>query len=660
MNPPLSSDPKSKINWQELYELGLSLIPVRVREKIPATKWAGYQKQRATLDEMGAWEKVGGNAGIVTGAISNIIVLDCDTLEAIGRAKQLGIPDNTVSVETAKGCHFYFLHPGFCVSNKTNLLPGMDLRGDGGFVVAPGSIHPSGVEYRWINHPAWNEIGPLPSWLIEMLREQSAVAASASAPMSVVTNCGKSALDRELTILRNTPKGGRNHQLNRSSFALAQLVAGGEIAEEMALDSLREAAFSIGLVEDEIEATIHSGWQAGRRAARNSRQKAEPTKISATPFIMPKVADIPPRPWIMGRWLMRETVTTVIAPGGTGKSALMVAAALSLASGKNLMGQTIWGFPKHVWLWNLEDDGDELARQVAACCQHHGLSDEDYVDRLFVNDAGSELCTATKERDGLIIHEPVYAAIVQEIRAYRIDVLIVDPFVSSHRAEENDNGQIDAIAKQWASIARETHCSIVLVHHSRKLGGQQVDAEAARGASALGNAARSVLVLNRMDQKEFVRLGISEEDRSSYVRVSNDKSNRAPAEKADWYRKISVRLANGGPEGGDSVVAIERWAPPEIAAIFDDAIRAKIQAEISLGEWRAHISADNWAGKAVAKVIGADISIPAEKRRAAVLLKDMLAKGQLGTAQRKDASRKWRNFVIVGERAGCDDDPPQW
>jgi hypothetical protein len=402
------------------------------------------------------------------------------------------------------------------------------------------------------------------------------------------------------------------------------------------------------------------GWINPASNAAKPDIAATAGEISAAPFLPPAVTAIPPRPWLLGRWLMRGTVTTVIAPGGTGKSALMVAAALSLASGRELLGKTVWYGPRRVWLWNLEDDRDELARQLVACCLHHGLAIGDYADRLFVNDAGSSLCTATKGREGLTIDEPVNAALAAAIQSRRIDVLIVDPFVSSHRAEENDNGQIDAIAKCWASIARAANCSIVLVHHSRKLGGQQVDAEAARGASALGNAARSVLVLNRMDQKEAARLGIPDEDRRNYIRVSNDKSNRAPAEQGDWYRLASVRLANGGAEGGDSVGVVEHWAPPEISAIFDHATRAKIQAEITSGDWRAHISAADWAGNAIARVIGANIAVPADRKRVAALLKDMLAKGQLRVEQRQDASRHMRDFIVVAEQVVEHCDRPAW
>lgn len=222
------------------------------------------------------------------------------------------------------------------------------------------------------------------------------------------------------------------------------------------------------------------------------------------------------------------------------------------------------------------------------------------------------------------------------------------------------NGQVDAIVKCWARISRETNCSIVLVHHSRKLAGQQVDAEAARGASALGNAARSVLVLNGMQKPDATRIGIREEDRRDYFRVSNDKSNRAPAGKDDWFRRVPVRLGNGGAEGGDSVVAIEQWAPPEMSVVFDAAARAAIQAKIMSAEWRAHFPASDWAGKAVANVIGADVENPTDRHRVKTLLRNMLADGELRIERRADANRKIREFIVAGEPVNNSCDSPMW
>jgi RecA-family ATPase len=67
----------------------------------------------------------------------------------------------------------------------------------------------------------------------------------------------------------------------------------------------------------------------------------------------------------------------------------------------------------------------------------------------------------------------VVEALVAELIARNVDVLVIDPFVSSHGVNENDNSAIDAVAKTWARIAKRANCAIVLVHHSRKLGARR-------------------------------------------------------------------------------------------------------------------------------------------------------------------------------------------
>lgn len=94
----------------------------------------------------------------------------------------------------------------------------------------------------------------------------------------------------------------------------------------------------------------------------------------------------------------------------------------------------------------------------------------------------------------------------------------------------------------------------MLVHHTKKLGGQKVTAEMSRGAVALINAARIALVLNRMDTEEATRFGIADDgERRRHFNVQDDKHNRAPAEDAEWYRMASVDLGNGeGIGAGDN------------------------------------------------------------------------------------------------------------
>jgi hypothetical protein len=106
------------------------------------------------------------NLGVVTGEISGLVVVDIDSAE--GQAsfeKQCGgSAPLTPTVKTPKGTHYYFKHPGVEIRNSTRILPGVDVRGDGGFVVTPPSASASGLHYEWIVSPD-TPLAPLPQWV---------------------------------------------------------------------------------------------------------------------------------------------------------------------------------------------------------------------------------------------------------------------------------------------------------------------------------------------------------------------------------------------------------------------------------------------------------------------------------------------------------------
>lgn len=384
----------------------------------------------------------------------------------------------------------------------------------------------------------------------------------------------------------------------------------------------------------------------GIGAPVDAQAPSAPT-LTATPYRGRDPASIPPRPWVYGRYLLRKTVTAVIAPGGVGKSSLMAGTAVSLATGQPLLGVTVWDRPQRVWLWNLEDDGDELARQIEAACMRFDISSDDFSDRLFVDSGldGARLCTAVQDGRGVTILRPVIEALVAELTANRIDVLIVDPFVSSHQVDENDNSKIDAIAKAWAEVATRAFCSIVLVHHAKKLEGKKVTSEASRGGSSLTSATRSTMVLNRMTEDEAKAFGIKESDRRRYFNVGDDKHNRSPAGLVDWYFMDSVRLGNGGMEGGDSVGVATPWSPPSSGDMTPEQVR-KLQVEVSRGSWREDTRSPSWAGHAVSTVMNLD---PKEDRvRIVRLLRWCIETGALVKVQREDETRRPRQFIEVG------------
>ncbi len=154
---------------------GWSVIPVRSREKRPLVNWQDYQQRRPTEEEVRAWFTTwpDANIGIVTGAVSGLVVLDIDPahdgVASLGQLQRRHgpLPTTVEAVSGGGGRHLYFAHPGGLVRNRVALAPGIDVRGDGGMIVAPPSIHSSGKRYAWRKGHAPGEIplAPLPTWL---------------------------------------------------------------------------------------------------------------------------------------------------------------------------------------------------------------------------------------------------------------------------------------------------------------------------------------------------------------------------------------------------------------------------------------------------------------------------------------------------------------
>ena len=157
---------------------GWSVLPVRARDKRPLIQWEPLQKTRPSANDLIEWFRQwpDANIGIVTGEISNLIVIDVDPKhggdDSIERLQQRFDPlPPTVESETGGGGrHLYFAHPGFSLRNRAGLAQGIDLRGDGGYVVAPPSVHPTGRRYAWARgrSPMEMSLAPLPRWLTAM------------------------------------------------------------------------------------------------------------------------------------------------------------------------------------------------------------------------------------------------------------------------------------------------------------------------------------------------------------------------------------------------------------------------------------------------------------------------------------------------------------
>lgn len=292
----------------EYERLGFSIIPLLPHDKRPNWRllplngkseptWTPFQIERADTDRIMVWWDTcpDGNVGIVTGAVSGVIVLDVDGPEGSDQLTGRDMP-RTPYVATGKGYHYYFKHPGFETANFARKLPGLDFRGDGGYVVAPPSIHPSGSRYAWAITPNQEPFADAPEWLVSLLREKDIRPAppTNTRPMQVGGSnaaYASKAFQNELSKLQATGEGSRNHQLNASAFSLGQLVAIGELSESEVVSGLTSVALSIGLKGSEIARTIASGLEAGRLQPRDIPQKSALVVRQAAPQVIQPTED---------------------------------------------------------------------------------------------------------------------------------------------------------------------------------------------------------------------------------------------------------------------------------------------------------------------------------------------------------------------------------
>ncbi len=153
---------------------GFSVIPIKPRDKRPLIAWEQYQIEAPSEQQIEKWftERPDANLALVTGAVSDCVVIDIDSQEAKDKLKIFVGDFDLASVprsKTGKGWQLFFKHPGAPISNRAGIIPGLDTRGDGGYVVAPPSIHPNGKTYKW-EVPLNGQLPELPGALLELIQ----------------------------------------------------------------------------------------------------------------------------------------------------------------------------------------------------------------------------------------------------------------------------------------------------------------------------------------------------------------------------------------------------------------------------------------------------------------------------------------------------------
>ncbi len=383
--------------------------------------------------------------------------------------------------------------------------------------------------------------------------------------------------------------------------------------------------------------------------------------LSASPFSLGDPTALPLRDWLFGQHYIRRYVTASVGPGGGGKTAHSISEALAMVSGRPLLDPDgPLTKPLRVWWINAEDPQDEIDRRFHAAAKHFSVTNEQIAGRLFT-DSGrdQEFVIARQEGRDLKIVEPFIREMVAEIRNREIDVVIIDPFVSTHEAQENDNGAMQRVAAAWTKVADEANCGIELVHHVAKNQGE-VTADSARGGGAFKDKVRSMRVFNVMTKEEGEKAGV--DNPRAYFRVDMGKVNMIASGSSQWRRFASVSLGNGKGlmSAGDSIGVVEPWRWPSRDAVAErvagerTALIADVPAEtlaglksrLMGGGYKANEQAAQWAGKLVAEFFDLDLTDKFEKRRAKDMLAAWIEAGELEIVQLQDAYRRMTPHIV--------------
>jgi hypothetical protein len=299
-------------------------------------------------------------------------------------------------------------------------------------------------------------------------------------------------------------------------------------------------------------------------------------------------ADIEPRGWLLGNLLCRQFVSSLLGDGAAGKTAMRIACALSLVTGRNLIGEHVFERCNVLFIC-FEDSETELTRRIFAAMLHYGITNEDVAGHLFVRGVNnSDLKLAANhnfETKIGLLGEVLDEVIVRR----RIDAVFLDSFVKTHSVPENDNNAIDFVIGILTGIALRRNAAVDSPHHTRKGGAADPgNADAGRGGSAFKDGGRLVYTLGKMTPEDAKRFGVSEAERRLIIRMDSAKVNISPPDRdTRWFKLVGVDLGNVAVNPlyprGDSVQSVEIWTSPDVNKIVTIRVANEILDAIEAG-----------------------------------------------------------------------------
>lgn len=576
-----------------LAQRGFRVFPL-IGKKPALAEWP----QRASSDPLVVYDlfarRPRANVGIAT---AGLVVIDADTYRgATDSLAALGALPVTYTVRTARGgTHYYYRAPADApYTIGANLLPGIDWRARGGYVVAAGSVTQDGA--YTVEHDA--PIAELPQHIRARL---DAIQRAPNVPVSRDVAC---VLDTTLAIsqardyLRSAPSASEGNRAATAYRVACRLYDIG-VSVDTCIDLMSDHwACDPPLSDDELAHQCVSAWDY-RRAPPGIDNPTQGFDTSAqldgfaarvwqATDAETQAASRIARPWIMARRLVRQVVSVMVSPGAVGKTTLSLQWACAIAGTPQIAESIGVAVRQHgpVLVLNLEDPLLEMQRRLAAITRYYGVSLDAMPHKVqLASGADDPLLFAHRvstRRGAALIATELVDSVIAHCKAHRVACVIVDPLIEAHGGDENSNSEMRLVVSQFRRIAIEADCAVLLAHHSRKQGvessGHAGNADSGRGASALINAARIAYTLYGMSKHDGERYGIAESERHLYLRIDDAKFNLGLASPhAEWRKRESVELDSGESVGVLTAVHLSEVRADETRVIAE-AISAQLAA----------------------------------------------------------------------------------
>ena len=460
---------------------GFSVIPVGRDKKPLLSSWAEYQKRKPTEAEVREWwfkyEPVG--VAIITGQISGLVVLD---VEKGGDITPLNLPLTPTVKTGGGGRHYYFKNPSYPVSNAVRFRELMDIRGEGGYVLAPNSLHISGSKYEWLNGLD-TPLAEMPEYMNHKLEKKNDTQPKIKGVWGDIMY-GVAEGERHNSAVRIVGKllAHIPHK-DRDDIVLPLLEAWNKRNEPPLLDD------ELWKIYDDISER-HAKGEALREPMQRERKLLSMTDIlsyepSTYPFLIDKL--VPHR-----------GITALSGHPNAGKSWVMLQVAKSVATGEPLFGK----FPSlkgNVLIVDEEGGMDEMFKRVKMLNFSEDLHIFFYILSSFKLDNENDL-----------------AQLLSTIKKQDISLVIFDPYVSMHNKSENS---AEETAQVMGALQKfnEAGVAVLFVHHLRKDSIMKFGyAQALRGSSALLGRIDSLIVVKK----------ISSDDVSDEIQILHEKARR--------------------------------------------------------------------------------------------------------------------------------------